>query len=134
MKRTELKRGKPLKQGRGFAASRAQRDKVEWAGECVFCGAVPTANTTLDPAHLCPRGRGGCDHSLCVVPLCRTSYGTGCHGDFDAGKIDLLPVLEPRYRDEVAHCVEHMGLENARVRLAPSQYGRGVSDGNRDAA
>jgi hypothetical protein len=99
VKRSELKPGKPLartpgpartkplKKGRGFAASPAQRDKVRDVA-CIVCGEWQT-----DPAHLTARARGGCDDPLCVVSLCRSH-----HRLLDAGSLDLLPYLEPRYR------------------------------------
>jgi len=48
---------------------------------------------------------GGCDHPACVVPLCRP-----CHGRYDRGELDLLPALEPRFRAELAHGLQHLGL------------------------
>jgi hypothetical protein len=64
------------------------------------CGRAPA-----DPAHLVPRSRGGCDHALCVLPLCRR-----CHRAFDEGQLDLLAQLEPRYRAELAHALSHLPL------------------------
>lgn len=156
MKRTELKRGKPLerktplghrgtglrvaegtqrrtrstlKAGRGFAASKAQREKVRGMA-CAFCGEMADEYLAIDPAHVCARGMGGCDEPECVIPLCRGQLsGVGCHRLFDEGLLDLIAKLEPAFRAEVAHAVMHLGLEGARVRLAPSQYrhGRGVA-------
>lgn len=103
-------------------ASPAQREKVRLNPFCVNCGRELADWLAIDPGHLCPRGMGGCDSPLCTVGLCRTFDGSGCHRNFDDGKLDLLPVLEPRYREEVAHCVLHMGLEGARRRLAPLAY------------
>jgi hypothetical protein len=109
-----------LKRGRGMAASKAQREKVRGMA-CVGCERMAAEYLRIDPAHLCARGMGGCDEPECVVPLCRSLHG-GCHRRFDAGELDLLPMLEPRFRAEVAHCVTHLGLEGTRVRLAPSCY------------
>lgn len=90
-RRTALKR-RPIS-----PASPAQRAKVK--GElCVHC-----KHLACDPMHLCPRGRGGCDDPLCVVPGCRH-----CHRRFDAGKLDLLPDLVGRFKAEIAHAQLHM--------------------------
>jgi len=81
------------------AASEAQRAKV--AGrECLVCRKRP-----VDPAHLVPRSRGGCDEPACCVPLCRR-----CHRAFDRGELDLLAHLEPRFRPELAHALTHLPL------------------------
>lgn len=77
---------------------------------CLGCGRQRSEWLALDPAHLWPRGLGGCDDELCVVPLCRTFDGSGCHRLYDDGKLDLLPKLEPHYRRELAHAVVHGGL------------------------
>jgi hypothetical protein len=93
--------------GSSLAASPAQRAKV--AGQaCLVCGS----RRRVDPAHLVARAHGGCDHPDCVVPLCRR-----CHRAYDAGMLDLLPRLEPRFRPEVAHAVLHLGLARAMRRL-----------------
>jgi hypothetical protein len=52
-----------------------------------------------------PRSLGGCDDAGCCVGLCR-----GCHRRYDRGELDLLPHLEPRCRDELAHALGHLGL------------------------
>lgn len=49
-----------------------------------------------------------------IVPLCRKH-----HRIYDAHALDLLGWL---LRDEEVQAVRDAGLENARVRLAPSQY------------
>jgi hypothetical protein len=53
-------------------------------------GAVSIISATgpCDPAHLWPRGLGGCDSADCVVPLTREE-----HRAFDDGRLDLLPHL-----------------------------------------
>ena len=107
-RRTPLKRTTPLKR-RAFApASPAQRAKV--AGLlCLVCNRA----TRIDPAHLVPRSLGGCDDALCVIALCRT-----CHRRYDSGDLDLIAYLEPRYRAEAAHAVEHLGLAGALRRIS----------------
>lgn len=119
---SSLSRGKGLKGGRGFAVSKEQREKV--AGmSCAGCGMEADDFTAIDPAHLCARSLGGCDDPLCVVPLCRFSWSReGCHDRFDAGDLDLTPKLEPRFREEVAHCVLHMGLWGAVRRLSGERH------------
>jgi hypothetical protein len=94
-----LQRRTPLRRSRIAPASDAQRAKV--AGErCFVCGGRP-----VDPAHLVPRSLGGCDHTDCVVPLCRVH-----HRMYDRGELDLLPHLEPGLRAELAHGLGHVGL------------------------
>lgn len=84
--RPKQRGGSTLKQGKGFQASKAQRDKVRLM-PCLGCGHGDDFpdETGVDPAHLWPRGKGGCNHPDCVVPLCRT-----CHRAFDQGELDLL--------------------------------------------
>jgi hypothetical protein len=98
------RRGSTLKRGRGFAVTPAQREKV--AGlPCINCGREQSEYVAIDPAHLWPRGRGGCDDPLCVGPLCRDIEG-GCHREFDLGHLDLLPKLIGRsYFAEIAHMI-----------------------------
>ena len=108
MRRTPLKRHTPLKRRTFTPASAAQRAKV--AGQrCLVCRAA----TRIDPAHLVPRGVGGCDDALCVVALCRC-----CHRRYDRGELDLVAYLEPHHRAEAAHAVEHIGLAGALRRIS----------------
>lgn len=94
-----LRRRTPLRRSAVSPASDAQRAKV--AGRaCLVCGGRP-----VDPAHLVPRSLGGCDLPECVVPLDRR-----CRRAYDRGEFDLLPQLEPRYRAELAHGLQHVGL------------------------
>jgi DNA modification methylase len=56
-----------------------------------------------EPAHVFPRGLGGCDDPLCVVPLTR-----GEHREYDLGELDLLPFLIAHGMvDELAHALGH---------------------------
>jgi hypothetical protein len=96
------RRGSTLKQGRGFGCTYAQREKVRGL-PCVGCGKGASEYRAIDPAHLWPKGMGGCDDPLCVIPLCR-DIGGGCHRLFDLGELDLLPKLIARkYFPELAH-------------------------------
>ena len=84
-----------------FAASQSQREKVN--GEpCVVCG-----RSFCDPMHIIDRSitTVGQDNALAVVAGCRQ-----CHGEYDGGTLDLLPHMEPRYRQELAYAVERVGL------------------------
>jgi hypothetical protein len=93
-------KGRSVFAQRPLRASDAQRDKV--AGlPCLVCGA----ERGVDPAHLAPRSLGGCDHSDCVAPLCRS-----CHRAYDSKALDLLPHLEPAWRAGLAHALGHLGL------------------------
>lgn len=79
-------------------AAPAQREKVR-SGACLVTGWTEG----VDPAHLWPRGMGGCDSPLCVVPLRRD-----VHERFDRGEFDLLPhLLAHGCHREIAHAVEH---------------------------
>lgn len=87
-----------MKRGRGFAVTPAQRlavrDKL-----CLHCG-----REGVDPAHLWDRSRGGCDHPLCVVPLCRE-----CHRKYDEKKLDIAAQLvnvHGGYFAQMAHVIE----------------------------
>ena len=95
-----------------FGASAAQREKIV-GGACVVC--LQTKGIT--PAHLAPRSLGGCDDPACVVALCWMH-----HRAYDTGRLELLPYLEPRWRPEIAHAVQHLGLIGALRRLAPKQH------------
>lgn len=79
---------------------------------CLGCGQMAAEWLAIDPAHVFPRGRGGCDSHLCVVPLCRTFAGEGCHRLFDTGSLDLLRVITrpdawEQWRPVVQHALEH---------------------------
>ena len=113
--RLELVRSAAGSHGGSFAAaSAAQRRKV--AGRpCLVCGA----RDGVDPAHIAPRSRGGCEHPNCVVALCRFR----CHRAFDDGRLDLLPYLEPRHRRELAHALQHLGLVELLERLTAERWG-----------
>lgn len=78
-------------------ASSEQRAKIKRA--CIVTGDT----TGCDPAHLWPRGMGGCDDPLCVVPLRRD-----VHEAYDRHQVDLLPhLLAHGMHAEIAHAVEH---------------------------
>lgn len=124
LKRTPLRRQTPLRPTGGLtrlsalgrvplaAASEEQRRKVAGRG-CLVCGR----SNGVDPAHLVPRSRGGCDHPDCVVPLCRR-----CHRAFDDGRLDLLPYVEPRHRIELAHALSHLALLELLERLTAERW------------
>lgn len=90
-----------LKRGRGFAASPAQREKAR-EEPCVVTGEETLYGATIDPMHLWPRSRGGCDDPLCTVPGRRD-----IHDLFDEGKFDLLPYLVKRRLPELHHALDH---------------------------
>ena len=104
----QLRRTTPLRRTPSMAATDVQRAAV--AGRaCIVCGA----DTRIDPAHLSPRGLGGCGDRLCVIPACRD-----CHRAYDRGELDLLPYLEPAFRAQLAHAVGHVGLVGALRRIS----------------
>lgn len=100
-----------LNPGRGFAVAPAQRKKVKGL-VCVGCGREvepEDPNWTIDPAHLLPRGVGGCDSDLCVIPLCRHLFHPelGYHRAYDAGNLDIHgKLVEHGYFKEMAHAIE----------------------------
>jgi hypothetical protein len=113
---TQLRRTMPLQRTASLAATDAQRVAV--AGRsCIVCGATHG----VDPAHLIPKALGGCGDARCVTALCRD-----CHRAYDAGRLDLLPYLEPAWRAQLAHAVGHVGLIGALRRISGAT-GRGVA-------
>ena len=109
--RKQLQRHASLQRTPSMAATESQRSAV--AGRnCVVCGT----DRRIDPAHLIPRGLGGCGDALCVVPACRAH-----HRAYDRGELDLLPYLEPVWRPQIAHAVGHVGLVGALRRISGSQ-------------
>jgi hypothetical protein len=106
--RKPLRRTTPLRRTSAMAATESQRAAV--AGRpCIVCGA----EHRIDAAHLIPRSMGGCGAGACCVPLCRPH-----HRAYDAGRLDLLPYLEPAWRAQLAHAVGHVGLIGALRRIA----------------
>jgi hypothetical protein len=104
--------GSTLNAGRGFAVAAPQRAKVKGL-VCVGCGRgvadEENPQWAIDPAHLWPRGMGGCDDPRCVVPLCRHLFISteGCHPAFDRGDLELLPrLVDSAYFAEMAHAIE----------------------------
>lgn len=108
--RKQLWRTEPLKRSPAMAATERQRAAAAGRACCVVCGAT---KGPIDPAHLIPRSLGGCGDPTCVVPLCR-----GHHRAYDRGELDLLPYLEPAWRDQLAHAVGHVGLIGALRRIS----------------
>lgn len=96
-------------------ASREQRAKAQ-SGCRIHGGACGNA----DPMHVTPRGRGGCDDPLCVIPACRE-----VHRLYDADRFDVTPFLT---HDEAAHAVGHLGLFGALRRLTNRRWAPEVSD------
>lgn len=80
---------------------------------CVVCGGN---FGQCEPAHLVPRGHPKMsEHAAndvrAIVPLCPGPMG--CHRLFDEGKIDLLPYLEPAWRDSQEWAAGAVGLASA---------------------
>lgn len=129
--------GSTLSRGRGFAVAKPQRAKLKGL-VCVGCGrdVEDDPNWTLDPAHLWPRRFGGCDHILCVAPLCRHLYqpDQGCHPRYDAGKLNIHGKLVDRgYWEEMAHVIEAHEVSPLSLvnRLTGEEH---VGKGERDSA
>lgn len=83
-------------------ASQAQREKCRELA-CVVCRSPAPS----EPAHLIARGAltEGQDDARAVVPVCHEH-----HRLYDTGELDLLPHLEPWWRDEMAFAVQRFGL------------------------
>lgn len=93
---------------------------------CLACGHGDDGfgfeeETGVDPAHLWPRGKGGCDSPDCVIPLCR-----GCHRAFDNGELNLLERLagSEAWAVEQAHPIlEHgVGVVELARRLGGNNF------------
>lgn len=97
IQRTPLKRSESKRQRKPISpASPEQREKAGTRGSII------SGQTPCDPAHLWPRGMGGCDSPLCVIPLTRAE-----HRAFDDGKFDVLPYLIAHgCWAEMAHMIE----------------------------
>lgn len=80
---------------------------------CIVCGRF---FNLCEPSHVVPRGHPkmsaiAADDVRAVVPLCP---GTdGCHRLFDEDRIDLLPFLEPAWRDSQEWAAGAVGLATA---------------------
>jgi len=97
---------------------------IEASDPCRICGS----QGRTERAHVSGRtydertGKGRWKvHPLDIVPLCGPALDTAsCHYGVDHGQIDLLPFLTV---DEQVRVVQHLlGIENARIRLAPLSY------------
>lgn len=103
--RAQLRRSTtPAKRQPISAASPEQRAKRN-NGASIVSGET----RGLDAAHLCPRGLGGCDDPLCVVPLTRAEHVAFDRADPQTGKrLDLLPYLVAHgCHAELAHALGH---------------------------
>jgi hypothetical protein len=86
-------------------ASPAQR-----AGRAEAVSVISGSRTALEPAHLCARGRGGCDDSLCTVWLTHDEHSALDRGELDRLGIDLLGALVANgCVAELQHALGHYG-------------------------
>jgi len=89
----------PIKKGKGFSVSSAQRAKVK-DSVCIVCRQGP-----CDPAHLMRKRTldkdGDARH---IIGLCRAH-----HREYDGGRLDLLP-YERMFAEEAGFAVELYGL------------------------
>jgi hypothetical protein len=111
--------GKPRKQTQRQSISPAspeQRAKV-MTRACIVCRKHAGS---CHPAHLIDRSLAPtemADDPRAVVPLCPED-----HRAYDEEKIDLLPYLEPHFREEVAYAVEQVGIMRALRRLSGDRW------------
>lgn len=96
---------KPMKRGKGFAASKAQREKVRDL-PCVVCGR-DRHEAEIQAAHVYPRRLQSCSCADGVVPLCSEDHST--FDDLNR-PFDLLPYLAGRYDRELVHAVAEHGV------------------------
>jgi hypothetical protein len=104
-----MKRGSKLKRTPLGRCTPEQRERIE-SQVCIVCGEWFDA---CEPAHVVPRGHPkmsavSADDVRAVVPLCHAD-----HRLFDEGKIDLLPYLEPAWRDSQEWAAGAVGLATA---------------------
>ena len=99
-------------------------DKREEVGECVVCGST----RYLEMAHIIGR-----EHDEPRTPGAKTLYvirdriailcgpfPSGCHGDYDNKRLDLLPYLT--LAEQVQAVRDAGGIDAARRRLCPTEY------------
>lgn len=108
-KRTNFSRRQAISE-----CSPAQREKVEDAA-CAVCRAPGPSQ----PAHLIDKSiaRDLDGDPRRVVPLCWKH-----HREYDAEDLDLLPYLEPSFREELGHAVETAGLLSALFRISGGRW------------
>ena len=94
-------------------ASAEQKAKVEREGPRLET-LISIPAEEVDPAHIVPRGIGGCDHEDCVIGLKRAD-----HRAYDRGEVDILPHLT---LEEQAHTVSHLGILGALKRTTGERY------------
>lgn len=105
------------------AAHVSGREFDDWA-PCKTCNGSGRNLAKSGPCRFC-KGSGASStryvHPDDVVPLCGpVGDSSTCHAKDHSKEIDLIGILKPH---EEARAVIHLdGLENARVRLAPSAY------------
>lgn len=107
------KREAPKRRDSISPASPEQREKV-MGRACIVCRGHAGS---CHPAHLVDRAIGGDDDPRAVVPLCPDD-----HRAYDEGQFDLLPYLEPGFREEVAYAVELVGLLAALRRITNDRW------------
>jgi hypothetical protein len=108
-RRTPLTRKVTPKRSPISPASPAQRAKIK-DKLCIVCGKPAST-----PMHLWPRGQGGCDDPLCVLPACWE-----CHRAYDQQQIELLGHIVKHYRAEIAHAHLHANPIELLERLTAS--------------
>ncbi len=104
------KRASNTKRSAISPASPAQRDAIRERA-CIVCRAHAGS---CHPAHLIDRSLcgEGADDPKAVVALCPSH-----HREYDEGGLDLLPYLEPGFREEQAFAALRVGLWAAVRRI-----------------
>lgn len=109
----------------------AARTKVDQEGRCRVCKRTAARVWALEAAHTI--GQKYQDTEIrhfdlsrdewwvnpdSVIPLCKDTDG-GCHGKYDAHKLDILPYIT---NDEQADAVAAVGIDRALRRLTSGLY------------
>jgi hypothetical protein len=114
-KRSQAKRPRIARSPLGHATPE-QRSRVADRA-CIVCGKHAG---NCHPAHLIPRAASpsdSADDERMTVPLCPV-----CHPEYDEGQLDLLPHLEPYWRDAIIAAVEAVGLMAALKRITKRRW------------
>jgi hypothetical protein len=128
LKRSQMER-KPSTLKKTVLGKTTEAQKERCADQvCVACGKW---FGLCEPAHVVPRGTpklsdAAADDVRAVVPLCPGL--DGCHRKFDENRLDLLPHLEPTWRDSQEWAAGAVGLASALRSITGEAHLRVVSD------
>jgi hypothetical protein len=117
VKSSGLKRKAPLRRRTPLGhCTPGQQQRVRGLA-CIVCGEYTGC---CHPAHVIDRAivsREAADDERAVVPLCFPD-----HRAYDDGRLDLLPYLEPGWRDSLEWAVGAVGLLRALCRVTNHRW------------